>query len=144
LIPNKTLYLVVGAPGSGKTWVCNQLENKFHLIHHDGYIYLKQPGAYVQAILTLAPTIDRPILIEAPFSISQTVEPLEKKGYKIHPVFIVEPSAVHADRYQKREGKPIPQGHLTRTQTYLQRAKDGRHFYGTAEQVLKHLQELPV
>jgi len=139
---SKTLHLIVGAPGSGKTWVTKQLEDKFHLIHHDGYIYLKTPGAYVDAILREAPKATKPVLIEAPFSVSQTVEPLEKAGYTIKPVFIVEDSNVHSKRYQDREKKPIPQGHLTRTQTYLARAIQGKHFYGTSEQVLKHLKEI--
>lgn len=136
---HQPMYLIVGAPGSGKTWICSQLEDKFHLIHHDGYIYLKEPGSYVREILKQAPKAEKPILIEAPFSISQTVEPLEKAGHKITPVFIVETDKVHRDRYVAREKKPIPQGHLTRTRTYLQRARDGKHFYGTSAEVLKHL-----
>lgn len=139
----KTLYMIVGAPGSGKTWVTNQLKDKFHLIHHDGYIYLKAPkGAYVQAILNEAPNATKPVLIEAPFSMRETIDPLEARGYKIVPVFIIESPEVHSGRYLKRENKAIPQGHLTRTQTYLQRAKDGGHFYGTSEAVLKHLQSI--
>lgn len=139
----KTLYLVVGVPGSGKTWVCSQLAEKFHLIHHDGYIYLKTPGAYVKAILEQAPTILRPILIEAPFSVSETVEPLEKAGYKITPFFIIEEEDVLRARYFARERKPIPPGHLTRTKTYFRRAWEGKHFYGTSDQVLAKLLELP-
>lgn len=137
----KKLILVVGAPGSGKTWVCSQLEDEFHLIHHDGYIYLKEPGSYVKAILKEAPNAKKPVLIEAPFSISQTVEPLEKEGYTVEPVFIVEDEHTHKSRYAARERKPIPRGHLTRTQTYLQRAIDGKHFHGTSEEVLKHLKQ---
>jgi len=137
------LYCIVAAPASGKTWVTTQLSDKFHLIHHDGYIYLKGPkGAYVRAILAEAPKATKPVLIEAPFSMSEIFEPLKANGYEIEPVFIIEDPKVHTERYFKRENKPIPQGHLTRTLTYLQRAKDGKHFYGTAEQVLKHLQEL--
>jgi hypothetical protein len=139
---SKTIYMVVGSPGSGKTWVCDQLKDKFQLIHHDGYIHLKAPGSYVKAILEEAPKATKPVLIEAPFSISQTKEPLEAAGYKVIPVFIVEEDSVHRKRYAERERKNIPQGHLTRTQTYLQRAKEGKHFFGTSEQVLKHLQSV--
>lgn len=141
---SKTIYMVVGSPGSGKTWVCDQLKDKFHLIHHDGFIHLKAPGSYVKGILDEAPKSTKPVLIEAPFSISKTKEPLEAAGYKVIPVFIVEEDSVHRKRYAARELKNIPQGHLTRTQTYLQRAKDGKHFYGTSEQVLKHLKEIAV
>ncbi len=134
--------MVVGAPGSGKTWVCDQLKNKFNLIHHDGYIHLKEPGSYVKAILKEAPESSKPVLIEAPFSVSQTQEPLENAGYTVVPVFIIEDESTHRKRYAQREKKNIPQGHLTRTQTYLQRAKEGKHFYGTSEQVLRHLQQV--
>lgn len=139
---SKTIYLLVGAPASGKTWVCNQLEDKFHLIHHDGYIYLKQPGAYVKDILKQAPDAKKPVLIEAPFSMTQTTEPLERAGYKIEPVFIIEDENTHSSRYLKREKKKIPQGHITRTQTYLKRAKDGNHFYGNSSEVLEHMKKI--
>lgn len=143
--PFPTLFLIVGAPGSGKTWVTSQLEDRFHLIHHDGYIYLKGPkGAYVQAILDQTPKATKPVLIEAPFSMSDTIDPLEKAGYKITPVFIIERPEIHSARYEKRENKPIPKGHITRTNTYLKRAKEGNHFYGTSEQVLNHLKKLDV
>ncbi len=137
-----TFYLVVGAPGSGKTWVCSQLSEKYHLIHHDGYIYLKDPGAYLKQILKEGPTATKPVLIEAPFSVSKTVEPLESAGHKVIPVFIIEEPSVHSLRYLRREKKPIPPGHLTRTRTYLERAIQGKHFYGTSEQVLNHLKGL--
>ena len=52
----KTVYLVVGVPASGKSWVCEQLKDKFEYVHHDGFIYLKQPGAYLNAIFETAKT----------------------------------------------------------------------------------------
>lgn len=45
-------------------------------------------------------------------------------------------------RYEAREGKPIPKGHLTRIQTYLDRADELGAFMGTSEQVLTHLKTL--
>jgi hypothetical protein len=141
----KTIYLVVGAPGSGKTWVTNQLKEKFHLIHHDGYIYLKEPGAYVREVLKQAKNYNGkvPLLIEAPFSVRQTVEPIEQAGFKVVPVFITEDAKTHSDRYRARENKEIPKGHLTRTETYKARAEEGGHFHGTSAEVLDHLNNLP-
>lgn len=151
----KYLYLIVGAPGSGKTWLASQLKYKFNLIHHDGFIYLKHPDklAYVKAILKEAPTSDKPVLIEAPFSVSAIREPLEKAGYTVVPFYIIEDEKTHSQRYierEKREGRWSPEkhkhlaGHLTRTQTYLARAKEHGDFYGTSAEVLQYLKDLKV
>lgn len=151
----KTLYMVVGAPGSGKTWVCSQLQYKFHLIHHDGFIYLKHPDpmAYVKEILKEAPRATKPVLIEAPFSVSKTKEPLEKAGYKVETIYIIENERTHSQRYlerEKREGRWSEDkrrhlaGHLTRTKTYLERAKGDGSFHGTSSEVLEHMRNLKV
>lgn len=151
MIVNKTLWLVVGAPGSGKTYVCEKLKHKFHLIHHDGFIYLKEPGAYVKEILKEAPKALKPVLIEAPFSVSQTREPLEAAGYRVVPVYIVEDEETHSQRYLEREkaaGRWSEEklkhlkGHLTRTKTYLERAKTERCFHGTSDEVYAYLRDL--
>lgn len=136
------IYLVIGVPGSGKSWVCEQLTDKFEYVHHDGFIYLKQPGAYLNAIMEAIPTATKPLLIEAPFSISQTMDPLVKAGHKVIPVFIIEEDKVVAERYSQRDKKPIPKGHLTRMQTYKQRAKEWDAFQGTSSEVFKYLQNV--
>jgi hypothetical protein len=148
---SRTLYLLVGAPGSGKTWVCSQLEDKFHVIHHDGFVHLKEPGSYIREILKEAPAAEKPVIIEAPFSVSQTVEPLENRGYKVVPIFIIEDERTHSRRYidrEKKDGRWSDSsmrhlvGHLTRTKTYLQRAVDGGHFHGTSGQVLEYMKKI--
>jgi hypothetical protein len=83
-----------------------------------------------------------PILIEAPFSVSQIKDPLEKHGRTVTPVFIVEERKTLAERYMRRENKPIPQGHLTRQDTYQRRAIEGGHFRGTSAQILEHLKHV--
>lgn len=133
------IYLVVGVPGSGKSWCCEQLVNKFTYVHHDGYIYLKQPGAYMKAILGALPSATKPLLIEAPFSVSEIMEPLKKEGHDVIPLFIIEPEQVVRDRYFKREKKLIPQGHLTRMQTYRKRAIELKAFQGTSTEVFNYL-----
>lgn len=135
------VYLVVGCPGSGKSWVCEQLTELFEYVHHD--LYIKMTGsAYVDAILEAADHSTRPILAEAPFSISKTMEPLEEAGCTVVPVFIVEDPEVISDRYLAREGKNIPPGHLTRQRTYAERAAEYNAFTGTSDEVLVHLKSL--
>lgn len=131
----KPIYLLVGSPGVGKTWVTSQLETHYQVMPHDAYIGKN----YTQAVYEAAPKTSKSILIETPFSVSQIVEPLTKAGLEVIPMFIIENEAVHRERYETRSGKDLPKGHLTRTKTYLERAIAGKHFYGTAKQVLERL-----
>jgi gluconate kinase len=135
------VFLVIGVPGAGKSWVCEQLKDQFQYVHHDGFIgHIKQPEVYANAVIDTARTTTRPLLCEAPFSISKIRDPLVQAGCDVVPVFIVENAEVVSQRYRIREGKPIPQGHLTRMQTYAARAKEWGSFVGTSAEVLRHLQ----
>lgn len=129
-----SVFIVVGCPGSGKSWVCEQLGHKFDHLKHDDFI-----GKDYGSALAEASKGNKPVLAETPFSISQLKEPLEAKGIKVVPVFISEPDGVIEERYLKRNGKPIPTGHLTRQKTYAERAKLYGAFIGTAQEVLEHL-----
>jgi adenylate kinase len=141
----KRVYLMVGVPGSGKTWVTSQLKGNLVLCHHDQFAFghANQPEVYVDAIKDAAEKSDKPILAEAPFSISAIEGPLKDAGFTVRKVFIVEEPDIIAGRYLRRENKPIPKGHLTRLQTYIQRAAaDALSFSGTSAQVLEHLKSL--
>ena len=137
----KTAYMVVAVPGSGKTWVCEQIMHLFEYVHHDLYVGMAG-GTYVKAIMKASLTAEKPLLIEAPFSISQIKDPLEERGFKIIPVFIIEQPAVIAARYRKREQKSIPTQHLTRMRTFAERAKKWKAFAGTSSEVLAHLKKI--
>lgn len=130
---------MVGVPGAGKTWVTEKVAGQFDFIPHDNY---RQAGSYLQKIMEVAPTATKPILIEAPFSVRDTLEPLVNAGYSVTPVYIIEEPDVVAERYASREGKPIPQGHLTRMNTYRQRALESGAFMGTSSQVLEYLKSI--
>lgn len=139
----KKAYMVIGCPGAGKTWICEQIKDKFTYVHHDLYIGMAG-GTYVNAIKEAAKDATKPLLIEAPFSIAQIMDPLKAEGFEIEPVFIQEDPHVITERYQKRESKEIPKGHLTRQNTYLERAKAWGSFHGTSSQVLEHLKQMSV
>lgn len=136
----QTIYLIIGVPGVGKSWVIEHedLKGKFEYVPHDDF----QDGGYLDAIVKVASKAEKPILIEAPFSISQIMSPLQSRGKKVVPVFILESDAVLSDRYKKRDGKAIITGHLTRQKTYAIRAKEHRAFSGTSEEVLAHLKSI--
>jgi hypothetical protein len=130
------IYMVIGCPGAGKSWVCSQLTQQYEYVPHDTY---KDSNAYIAAIVRQSKTATKPLLIETPFSVSQIKEPLEKHNYRVAPVFIIEDPQVIRDRYRARESKPIPEGHLTRQITYEQRAKDWHAYRGTSAAVLAFL-----
>jgi hypothetical protein len=129
------VYMVIGCPGSGKTWVCAQLIRQYQYVRHDSFI-----GAnYVAEIVRQSKTAAKPLLIETPFSVSQIKDPLELQGFRVTPVFIQELPIVIMKRYLAREGKPIPTGHLARQTTYMARALEWQSFHGTSDAVLAYL-----
>lgn len=127
---------VIGSPGSGKTWVCEQLKSKYTHLPHDDYINKD----YVKAILDTKS--DKNLLIEIPFSMSKILDPLKAANLLVTTVFVIESLDTLKQRYLEREGKEIHKGHLTRQATFEKRADESKSFKGTAAQVLKHLKDL--
>lgn len=139
----KTIYLVVGCPGSGKSWVCEQLVDRFNYIPHDSF--MGKRGDYLVAIEAEArkTRTTKPILIETPFSISEPKEPLEKKGYKVETVFIIESSDTILCRYFSRHHSPMDHSRLLKQQdTFKIRSVEYKSFSGTSRQVLDHLKTI--
>jgi hypothetical protein len=130
----KPVFLVIGVPGSGKTWVCEQLTEKFDYVPHD-------PGweTHLLRLLKAARKGDKPVISEVPFGERDLIASLRSKGVKVKPIFVVEKPEVAASRYQRREGKPIGKGHLKRAATMAQRAARWGAFSGTSTEVLRHL-----
>lgn len=139
-----SVYLLVGCPASGKSFVAGHadIQEKFEYAHHDLFIGMTG-DAYLKDILARR-NAPRPILAEAPFSISQIKEPLEKAGMRVTPVFILaEPSDLQK-RWDQR-GNVAPKtraGHLTRQNTYAERAKEWNAFRGTSSEVLEYLRRV--
>lgn len=139
-----TIYIIAGTPGSGKTWVCNQLENKFRVVHHDEHLQGGFTGfggelGYVKELARQARIGERPVLGETPFSLSKIMEPLQGMGFEVKPVFILESESVTSQRYLDRMGKRIPKGHLTRIRTYRLRSKELNAPAGTSREILEYL-----
>lgn len=135
-----SVHLIIGVPGSGKTWVCEQLDGKgFHYVAHDNYI----KGNYIGALHDAARFQTCPILAEAPFSITAIKEPLERFGIWVNPVFVLTPENELHRRWHERGNveEKTKNGHISRQHTYRQRALEYRAFSGTADEVLKYLKE---
>lgn len=130
------VYLLVGVPCSGKSWVCEQLKAKYEYIPHDAHI----GGDYIAEIRDRAATTTKPLLIETPFSMSQILNQLQ--DFDVTPVFIVEELSTLQTRYMEREGKSFPTGHVTRQQTYIDRALTVGAFAGDSSAVLHHLESV--
>lgn len=134
------IFMVIGCPGSGKSWVCEQLRDRFDYVPHDDYAMgVKSTLLYVEAIIAMHRDARKPLLIETPFSVSQIKEPLEAKGFHITPVFIQEHPDVIRDRYRARGSGDLPAGHLSRQKTYAKRATEWQSFQGTSNEVLDFL-----
>lgn len=136
------IYMLVGVPAAGKTWIMKQLKEKFHTIDHDSSIG-KWENHYVETIVKEAPKATKPVLIETPFSMSKILEPLKEKGFQVTPVFISEKPELLMKRYSDRGQTGVyPKGHVTRQMTFLMRAMEGKHFLGTSQEVLEYLTDI--
>lgn len=133
---NRTLYLLCGVPGSGKTWVCRQLEDAFNWVPHDDHL-----DDLIPALVSALRQSDKPLITECPFAERHLREKLEYHGFDVRPVFIVEDPETVRRRYFERERKPIGKASLTRAATILNRAKEWDAPYGTSAEVLKYLSE---
>ena len=132
------MYLVCGVSGSGKTWVCKQVTDKFNYIPHD-----ETYNDSIGAICGAATADKRPIITECPFAERLFKEKLEAAGFKVIPVFVVETPDVVADRHMKREGRPASKSALSRALTIQTRAEEWRAPFGPSHVVLDYLKSVP-
>lgn len=128
------VYLVCGVSGSGKSWACRQLTDKYHYIEHD-----KHFKDHLKVVFHAARTADKPVITEVPFAERILKEKLESHQVKVIPVFVVEAPEVVAKRYSSREKKPLPKNAYTRATTIVDRAKEWNAFQGTSQEVLDYL-----
>lgn len=134
----QNIYLICGVPGSGKTWVCEKVKDRFHYVPNDEYIN----GNYAEALKTAARKAEKPILADCPFGERLLRESLETSGIKVIPYFIVEAPHIVKTRYEARDKKPIPRAHLTRAISIVNRAVEWQAPMGNAESILLMLSEI--
>lgn len=132
-----TVYLICGVSGAGKTWVCTQLTDKFNYVPHD-----KHFKNIVMALVDAGKASSKPLITECPFGERHMREMLERFGFNVQPVFVIEKAKVVAKRYLGREGKPISKAPLTRSASIIDRANEWKAKHGTSEEILKYLSEL--
>lgn len=128
------VYLLVGVPGSGKSWICSRLMGVARLVHHDQWAGMAG-GAYAQEILRVAGEPGLPVLCEAPFSVEKIRVPLLAAGHAVVTAYVIEDEDTLCERYLNREGRLPPPESLVRQQTYLRRAVEEQAFYGSSAEV---------
>lgn len=135
----QTVYLICGVPGSGKTWACTQLEDRYIYVPHDDY---PNQAVLAEEVEAYAKTSDKPILVDCPFAEREFRGKLEGLGLKIIPIFVVENPTVCRARYEEREQRGYPKNHFTRASSISKRAAEWMAFQGSSGEVLEHLKEL--
>ncbi len=131
----KTIYLICGVPGSGKTWACERVHEDYAYLPHDEYYHQDA----VTMIALAARNATKPVLTECPFGEREVKSRLEAMGFEVVPVFVIEEPKVIAMRYQMREGKVLPKAHATRAVSIKDRAIEWAAHHGTSEEVLDFL-----
>jgi len=129
------VYILVGSPAAGKSWVSSQLKDKFDVVEHDDY---KDMSLYLR-VLSHRSKGDKPVLANTPFGLSRMVNHLEALKIKVHPVFIIEDPQTLRSRYSTRGHGAYSENHLKRQLTYQQRAREMRAFSGNSTDVLNYL-----
>lgn len=135
-----SIYLVCGVPGSGKTWVLNQINVlNVKVIHHDDYLDYS-PEKYAMLLVEALKTHDK-VVADCPLFISAIIATINDINISIKPIFIIEDAHTIKTRYEQREHRSIPKQHLSRIPTLVKRAQEYKAFMGTSEQVLNKLKE---
>ena len=141
--------------GSGKSWVCRQLGQRFRYVQHDrcwSYPTTPPPEGSTDpqwgprgsvsthlAELKQAAHGERPVITEVPFGERQLREQLEAAGVARFRCSWSRISATITARYLRREGCPPSDGVLTRAKNLEARAREWRAFAGSSSEVLAHL-----
>ncbi len=131
---NKTVYLVCGVSGSGKTWVCKQLTKKFNYVPHDEHY-----NDMAEALKKAAAGDPRPLITECPFGERLVRDEIESLGMKVIPVFVIGDLELTRSRYREREGKEMQKAACTRASTIKKRAEEWGAPFGPSEFILKFL-----
>ena len=124
--------MVCGASGSGKSWICKQLVDKFNYISFD-----ENPKKHHIDLIKSA-GLDKPILYDPPIKISTFIK-RHSHEFNIIPIFIIEEEGVVKERVVGRGGTWTE--HLAkRCNVMRQRNKKYGVFAGTSQEVLEYLQ----
>jgi dephospho-CoA kinase len=93
------LFILIGAPGIGKTWLCDRLSNDFTIISSDRY------RDKIDEAIHSALQQDKPVLVDIPFRIKAFIERWRSAKPSCVVVSLVEDEATHRSRLAMRGGE---------------------------------------
>lgn len=129
--PSKPIvYFLCGASGSGKSWVANQLLDKYEYISYDG----NSKKDHIILLSTLSP---KPKLYDPTFKISTLIK-RHSDIFDIKPVFIYEDLEILKQRLLSRGGE-VTSTLEKRNDTMKKRHAKYGGFIGTSAEVLEFL-----
>lgn len=134
----KPIVLVVGCPGSGKSFVCEAVRGQYLYVPHDLYKEREYPIYLLKSV-----SREKPVIGEIPFGLSK-IEQACARGTKVIPVFLYEKEALLHERWDRRGNVTASTrtGHLTRQETYRERASALGAFSGSSSELIEHLRRL--
>jgi len=133
------VFLLCGPPGCGKTWISEQIQDRFNFVVHDEHPI----DVYPSALLNASRVSELPILGNAPFRCGVVIQYLRIRKVDCKAIYIVEPYDVVAQRFIKREGREkFSSWHQKNIRHQNKRAETQADFKGTADEVLEYMKEV--
>jgi hypothetical protein len=128
------LLIVIGCSGSGKSWVCRQLTDKYHYVPYD-----EIPRKYLMLHLQ-SQRRDHPILLDLPIKISTFIR-RHSDEFDVRVVAVMGDFLKVKQQILGRGGKITPTLYK-RWKIIKKRADKYAEFVGDSEQVLEYLKRL--
>jgi hypothetical protein len=132
----RRLYMLAGQFGCGKTTTLSKLTDKFTTVSAD-----KMNKKQLMSFIANNYFNDRPILLDIATLISTTHKALRDK-YEIVMIYIIESTDIIKQRLATRGGSSPDKNIQNRFKRMQSLSKNYPGFVGTADEVLKYLQEL--
>lgn len=132
----KTVYLLIGAPAAGKSWVAKQLIDQFTYISYD------ENSKKEHLTLLLSAPVDKPIIYDPTFKISTLIR-CSSNEFNIRLIAIQEEETTLKARVMQRGGSwtgTIMKRNVEIKKRYEKYGADG--FCGTSSECLEYLRSL--
>lgn len=128
------LFILIGAPGIGKTWLCNRLSNDFTIISSD------RNRDNIDEAIRSALQQDKPVLVDIPFRIKAFIERWRLTLPACVVVSLVEDEATHRARLASRGGE-YTDSILKRVRRVDSIARRYGNISGTSDELLDRLSQ---
>ena len=128
----REVHLLVGVPGSGKSWVAERVGDGFEHIAHDEHA----ARDYARVLAERARAGGKPILAEAPFRVGVLQAMLTAHRVPVKSYYLDVDQETAKRQYEARTGKAFPEQHARNLERYAMRDWDHR---GSADAMLEKL-----